>query len=76
MSDPIKKVPKKLRDGPIIGVDEQILRWRSKLARKGIRIGKAAKKRERTNKAQNEANAEKRAERLAARNNPLKRKFF
>lgn len=44
---------KKLRDGPVISVDMQIINWRKKLKAKGIKLGKGME------------HAEKRAERIA-----------
>lgn len=40
----VKKVPRKLRDGPTIMVDEQILRRRKKLRAKGMILGRASAK--------------------------------
>ena len=39
-----KKVPKKLHKGEQIMVSDQIIRWRSKLRREGIVLGKAMQK--------------------------------
>lgn len=63
----IKKVPKKLRDGPVIMVDEQILRRREMLKREGIILGRESRQREKYN-------AKARAERALPP--PEKRKFF
>lgn len=42
MSSAPKTVPKKLYGREEIQVDEQILRWRSRMRRQEIRLGKAA----------------------------------
>lgn len=42
MSD--KKIPKKLYGGPVIGVSDQIIRWREKMRREGIALGKHMRK--------------------------------
>lgn len=55
MSD--KKVPKKLRDGPVILVSAQILRWRQRLIKEGIVLGKKAETAKRKNEKQNEERA-------------------
>lgn len=39
MSAP-KTVPKKLRGGPTIPVDEQVIRWRQKMRKLEIKLGK------------------------------------
>lgn len=49
----MSSTPKKLRNGPIIAVDDQILRWRQKMRREEIQIGKGMR------------SAERRAERMA-----------
>lgn len=35
----MKTKTKKLRDGPVIAVDMQIVRWRKKMKKKGIELG-------------------------------------
>lgn len=42
MPKEIKRVPKKLRGGPTIGVDTQILLWRERIKKQGIILGKGA----------------------------------
>ncbi len=71
----IKKVPKKLRDGPVIAVDLQILLWRARMAKaaeKGTHLGKGAKFRAKVNKEARE----KRAELTAQRNDGKNKKWF
>lgn len=53
----IKKVPKKLRGREIIMVDEQILRRREMLRKKGIVLGTASRYRERVNAKEREERA-------------------
>lgn len=63
----VKKVPKKLRGGPVIFVDAQILRRRKMLAEKGIVLGKASRYREKANSKQREERSKP---------TPAKRKWF
>ena len=43
MSD-VKKVPRKLRNGPVIDIDPQVIRWREKMRKEGIALGKNMRK--------------------------------
>lgn len=52
MSTPPKTAKKKLKNGPTIDVDLQILRWREKMRREGIVLGKKAAKAETYNRRQ------------------------
>ena len=62
-----KKIPKKLRNGPTVLVDPQVIRWRQKLRKEGIKLGKAMQRAE-------EARVAIKAER--AKPEPAKRKWF
>lgn len=68
MSKEEKKVPRKLRGKDVIMVDEQILRWREKLRKQNISIGKQT--------AGKEERARKYKKWKAAKNDPTKIKFF
>lgn len=67
MPENVKKVPRKLRGGPTILVDEQIIRRRKMLKERGIVLGTASKYREKVNAKQNEERAKP---------EPQKRKWF
>lgn len=56
MSSTPKTTPKKLRGGAVIAVDNQLIRWRKRLEKEGIVLGKNSKK-------QDEINRQKRKER-------------
>lgn len=58
---------RKLRDGPVIEIDDQILRWRSRIRKQEIIIGKQEENRRRKNAKQNAAKKEI---------DPTKRKWF
>lgn len=53
MSEP-KKFTKKLRGGPVIEVDPQILRWRQKMRKKEILLGRAMRKQKKIMEIQRE----------------------
>lgn len=53
----VNKVPKKLRDGPVIMIDNQILLRRKRLKEKGIILGRASEYREKVNKEAREERA-------------------
>lgn len=50
MSSGPKTVPKKLNKGPTIAVDTQILRWRQRLKKEGIILGKKTAKQDEINR--------------------------
>jgi hypothetical protein len=66
----IKKVKRKLRSGPVIEVDAQILRWRQRLKREAIALGKKTENQKRKNEIQREDR------RLEAQGGITKRKWF
>lgn len=63
----ITKKPRKLRDGPVIMVDDQILRWRQKMAKQKIVLGTKGRACERKNARQNEERSKP---------EPTKRKWY
>lgn len=51
----MSSTPKKLRGGPTIAVDDQIARWRKRLIKEGIVLGKKSAKQDEVNRKQRKA---------------------
>lgn len=68
----MSSTPKKLRGGPVIQVDDQILRWRQKLKREEIKLGKATASAEKKNRYETKRRETSSNEKLIA---SFKKKF-
>lgn len=67
----IKKVPKKLRGkDELLMVDQQVLRWRKRMKRRGIKLGKGMEYAEKHAEQEREARSVNTEEKL------LKKRFF